>query len=60
MGDFNKNNEKCQRNTTGAEQEGMIFFSLYFFRREKMFKVFASITDMILLDTFFLIEIHNS
>ena len=60
MGDFNKNNEKWQRNTTGAEQEGMIFFSLYFFRREKMFKVFASITDMILLDTFFLIEIHNS
>lgn len=59
MGDFNKNNEKWQRNTTGAEQEGMIFFS-YFFRREKMFKVFASITGMILLDTFFLIEIHNS
>jgi hypothetical protein len=35
MGDFNKNNEKCKRNTTGAEQEGMILFSLYFFRREK-------------------------
>ena len=54
MGDFNKNNEKWQRNTTRAEQEGMIFFSLYFFRREDMFKVFASITDMILLDAFFL------
>jgi hypothetical protein len=24
MGDFNKNNAKCKRNTTGAEQERMI------------------------------------